>query len=361
MGIVRCFGEEDSAGESSIEVEFHDTSVHHGLHIPNTLGHTLAALSTQALALACPAQDDSTPSKVVCVNFASSDGHREWSTSLPAGEEALALAVGESWLAVATSRRLLRVFSVAGLQRAVLSLPGPIVCMAGHGGKLLLAFHLAMGIPGEQSIGYGLLAIDRRSPVGYEWLAGPQPLPLGPECDLSWAGFTDEGTPSTMDSSGLMQLQVKPGLWYPLVDTRQNVKGKSDHYFIVGVSELERVVRCVLCKGARYPPTVPRPNLALLDAHLPLCDAGNEKSQLEESLILSRLQSTKFAGGARQTLTFDESEALEKAERTIRESLMKMFAVSHVAIWWKGSLSHLFCWSILVAVGVPGGSGLACR
>lgn len=150
MGIVRCFGDEAAGGNldssaGSIEVEFHDTSVHHGLHIPNTAGHTLAALSTQALVLACPAQDESTPSKVVCVNFASSDGHREWSTSLPVGEEALALAVGEGWLAVATSRRLVRLFSVAGLQRAPLSLPGPVVCMAGHAGKLFIAYHLAMG------------------------------------------------------------------------------------------------------------------------------------------------------------------------------------------------------------------------
>lgn len=46
----------------------------------------------------------------------------------------------------------------------------------------------------EQSIGYALVGIDRKSPIGYEWLANPQTLPLGPECDLSWAGFSDEGT-----------------------------------------------------------------------------------------------------------------------------------------------------------------------
>ena len=57
VGIVRCY-EEDASGENSIDVEFHDTSVHHALHIPNGLGHTMAALSTQALLLACPAQDD---------------------------------------------------------------------------------------------------------------------------------------------------------------------------------------------------------------------------------------------------------------------------------------------------------------
>ena len=149
VGIVRSFNEE----ESSTEVEFHDTSVHHGLHIPNTFGHTMAALSTQALLLACPAQEES-GSKLVCVNFAGSDGHKEWSTTLPMGEEALALAIGDSWLAVATSRRILRFYSILGLQRGMISLPGQIVCLAGHTDKLLITFHTAMGMPGEQSIGY---------------------------------------------------------------------------------------------------------------------------------------------------------------------------------------------------------------
>ncbi len=145
VGIVRCFGEEGDQGVSSIEVEFHDTSIHHGLHIPNTLSHTMAALSSSALLLACPAQEDS-PSKIVCVNFAAWDGHKEWSTTLPVGEDALALAVGDSWVAVATSRRLLRLFTTSGLQRGIISLPGPIVCLAGHTSKLMMAYHTSIGI-----------------------------------------------------------------------------------------------------------------------------------------------------------------------------------------------------------------------
>jgi chromosome transmission fidelity protein 4 len=86
VGIVKCFGEEGDQSTSSIEVEFHDSSIHHGLHIPNTLGHTMASLSSQALLLACPAQEDS-PSRIVCVNFAAWDGHKEWATTLPLGED----------------------------------------------------------------------------------------------------------------------------------------------------------------------------------------------------------------------------------------------------------------------------------
>jgi len=94
-----------------------------------------------------------------------------------------------------------------------------------------------LGMPGDQSLGYGILAIDRRSPIGYSWLAGPgAPLPLGPDCDLSWLGFTDEGMAVTLDSSGLMQLQPKPGIWFPLLDTRQNIKGFTFSFFFRGIS-----------------------------------------------------------------------------------------------------------------------------
>lgn len=65
VGMIRCFTEEDS-DESSIEVEFHEAKIHRSMHIKNYLGHTIAALSTEVLALSCPASDDG-PSKIVVV------------------------------------------------------------------------------------------------------------------------------------------------------------------------------------------------------------------------------------------------------------------------------------------------------
>lgn len=66
-GIIKCYNSEDGR-ESSIEVEFHDSSVHHPIHINNYLQHTLAALSTKALALAC-SESEETPSKLVVVRL----------------------------------------------------------------------------------------------------------------------------------------------------------------------------------------------------------------------------------------------------------------------------------------------------
>ena len=46
-------------------------------------------------------------------------------------------------------------------------------------------------------------------------------------------------------------------------------KGKSDHYFVLGVSEKYQNIRCVLCKGSYYPPTTPRP--AVTEIPLQVC------------------------------------------------------------------------------------------
>lgn len=91
VGIVRCY---NSAGEdSTIDIEFHDTQVHHNFNMVNALGHTMATLSAQALLLACPAEDDNSPSKIVCVHLASWDNHKEWSTSMPAGSSSSTLDI----------------------------------------------------------------------------------------------------------------------------------------------------------------------------------------------------------------------------------------------------------------------------
>lgn len=65
--MVRCFTSEDG-DECSIEVEFHDVTIHRSMHINNYLRHTIAALSPLALALNCPSSDD-TQSKLVVISL----------------------------------------------------------------------------------------------------------------------------------------------------------------------------------------------------------------------------------------------------------------------------------------------------
>lgn len=63
--MVRNFSLDDEKDDGgSIEVEFHDAAVHRSMHINNYMKHAIAALSTQVLALSCPASEDG-PSKIV--------------------------------------------------------------------------------------------------------------------------------------------------------------------------------------------------------------------------------------------------------------------------------------------------------
>jgi hypothetical protein len=50
----------NSEEEQSINVEFHDTATHHSIHVNNTLGHSLADVSSSAALIACEG-DENTP------------------------------------------------------------------------------------------------------------------------------------------------------------------------------------------------------------------------------------------------------------------------------------------------------------
>lgn len=55
VGIVRGYNDEQ---DNAIDVEFHDTAVHHTMHLTNSLEHTMADLSQEAVLLACPSTDE---------------------------------------------------------------------------------------------------------------------------------------------------------------------------------------------------------------------------------------------------------------------------------------------------------------
>ncbi|XP_019626005.1 PREDICTED: WD repeat and HMG-box DNA-binding protein 1-like isoform X2 [Branchiostoma belcheri] len=321
VGVVKCYNSEE---ENSIDIEFHDTSVHHSMHVTNHLNHTLAALSDQAALLACEGTDDS-PSKLVCLHFSSWDNSKEWTTAMTDGEDIQVLAIGQGWVSVATDNRLVRVWTVAGIQKDVISIPGPVVSMAAYGTQLLVVYHMGTGIPGDQLLGAQLLEVmgKRRRKV----MEGH--LPINPKSTLTWIGFSAEGTPVTYDSSGVVRMMNR-GLgcsWTPVANTRSHCKGKSDNYWLVGVNENPQQLRCIPCKGSTFPPVLPRPAVTVLPFQVPLCELNTDKSQLEESFIRSRLFSGHFQFLSSQGWEVDD-HARADVQREQDDTLMKLFALA---------------------------------
>ncbi|XP_011171190.1 WD repeat and HMG-box DNA-binding protein 1 [Solenopsis invicta] len=279
VGMVRCFSSEDGE-ECSIEVEFHDVTIHRSMHINNYLRHSLAALSTQALALSCAASEDG-PSKIVVIALQGwGSGNKEWILDLPEGEESECLAAGDNFIAVATSRRNLRLFMIGGTQREILALPGPIVTMNGLGNHLVIAYHAGIGPTGDQNINLLWIQIQ-----GVHLRSQTLTLPLSPASDLMWLGLSDARSPTIMDSDDIIRIYDKRSCqWRVLCDANVQGKGRADHYFIIGVSEYERNMRCILCKGSYYPPTTPRPIITEVPLSAPLCEPESEKTEKERKL-----------------------------------------------------------------------------
>nr|CAD7427825.1 unnamed protein product [Timema monikensis] len=303
VGIVRC----SNVPEDVIDVEFHDTSVHHALYIKNYMHHHIASLTQHALVLACEAEDG--PSKLVCVLLNCWDGTREWQVDLPEGEGALCVALGEGWLAAATDTRMLRIWTLCGSQREVVTLPGPVLCLAGHKHKLIVVCHVGIGVAGDQNVSYCVMNLIRGQ------MSPWQPLPLTPGSTVQWIGFSDEGTPFMMDSTGSVRMLSSKGFWLPVLDTKTHVKGKSDHYFILGVSEKFQNIRAVLCKGSHYPPTTPRPPVVEIPLQVGLGDVTTERGQLEEIFW-------------RSTLTGPSIPDPTDLEKAAKEAIIKLFALA---------------------------------
>lgn len=321
VGIIRCYNDEQ---DNAIDIEFHDTSIHHATHLPNSLNHTMADLSTEAILLACESTEE-LASKLHCIYFSSWDANKEWTVDMPKDEDIEAICLGQGWAACATSALLVRLFTVGGVQKEIFCLPGPVVSMAGHGEQLMVIYHRGTGFDGDQCLGVQLMELGKKK----KQILHGDPLSLTKKSYLVWVGFSAEGTPCYVDSEGIVRM-LNRGLgntWIPVCNTREHCKGKSDHYWVVGIHENPQQLRCIPCKGARFPPTLPRPAVAILPFTLPYCQVTTEKGQMEEQYWRSVVFHNYVDYLSKNGYELDEN-AKSQPVKEQQELLMKLFALS---------------------------------
>ncbi|XP_015373408.1 PREDICTED: WD repeat and HMG-box DNA-binding protein 1 isoform X2 [Diuraphis noxia] len=300
----------NTADENVIDVDFHDSTIHHAFRIKNVLGHTIAAMCQEALVLGCETQDN-TPSKLVCVLLNSWDGKREWTVDIPDDDDICGLAVTSDWIAVASVSRLLRLFTLGGGQREIISIPGPIVAIQGSRDRLVVVHHCGAPIPGEQNLRYCVYKIDSSVEAicsGY--------VPLFPKSTLRWVGFSDYGSLCILDSAGTLRMLIK-SYWSPLCYVDNTWNDTTNHYFVIGVSEARQDIRCILCKGSYYPSTTPHPFLNEIPWQIPLCDLNQEKGELEEKFWRSNIALS----------ILPEEEGLQY-DKELKTTFLKLFAMA---------------------------------
>lgn len=77
---------------------------------------------------------------------------KEWNLSVPTGEEIVCIACSNNLISLGTTAYFVRVCSVFGIQKAIFSVPGPIVAMSAQNDNLMIAYHAAAPKNKDQSI-----------------------------------------------------------------------------------------------------------------------------------------------------------------------------------------------------------------
>ena len=286
-------------GPRVVEVDFHDASravTRGGGRVPilnDYFGFDLGALGPRGALYSAPPSPGA-GCVVVFRPFAAWAGGGEWSAELPDGEAVVGLAAGSSFSAVATSARLLRLFSTAGLQTACVAVPGDIVAVAAQGGALAVAFHAhAPAHPADQGLGLALFDGCAGTSVG----PASTPLPLSRRATLAWLGFSEEGLLAAYDSAGVMRVRPLGGLaavggsgaaaalatapaaagpaasdaasahWTPVFDAAVARKG-TEVFWPVGLAG--DALHCVVCKAGALAEPGERPLVSLEPLHAPV-------------------------------------------------------------------------------------------
>lgn len=340
VGIVYAYNSDE---ERSIDVEFHDLTFHHSIHMTNMLNYTIADLSTTCLLLASNGDDqedaadplDQQKARMYCMLFNTWDEMKEWQVTLPQEEQFDCITAGQTFVAAVTNLRYLRVWTIGGIQTMIRCVDGPSINLSSFDNYLMLLYHQASQHPQDgQSINCIVLKVDHRGRTRAHMIPQPVPVALSPKSTVYWAGFTDEGTPCVVDSDGIIRVYKNHfgSGWFPICATKQQANGKSDNFFIIGLSEIQSQIRCIYCKACRYPDTVPKPTLTILSLQIPLCELGDDlnggsmKSKYEEECIRNR-----WLGSLLKRLSldnYDVEDSLDQSEKQVINSLIKLFALA---------------------------------
>lgn len=232
----------------------------------------------------------------------------DWTVSLPAGEEAECVVAGRQFVAVASSQRLLRIFSPAGLPIAIISLQGPPIALAAHGDELAVVWHSGNGIEGEQLLSYSVFNVPERCDLA----SGSLPLA---NADLIWLGYSKSGQLGAFDSSGILRIRTPQfgGSWTPVFMSSAERKG-NEEYFIVGISHKE--MYCIIGNAGTFPQVHPKPIVSMLPFEIPIASIDPSAAQIESQLLSSNLH---------LSTAHDLGENTGDAELTADRCALKLF------------------------------------
>lgn len=277
--------------ENRVEIRFTNTATNKNETFPDRLGFVMGTLGEDGAAFASPPEDVDPNKEVlhrkgsVLLYHAFSGAHHlqgineTFRVTLGDGESIQALAVGKGFVAAATDKKLLRIFSSTGIELSVTWLRGPVVCMVALNNLLAVVYNAQLPLQETPQ-----LALDFYE---FDWLAGCRgslllsnlPVPLSNKATLEWIGFDcDNNLLTILDSQGMMSalLRCNGWQWMPILNIPEVRKSIDHKYWPIMIKNNKLVY--VLLNGESKPAVYPQPVVSVKTFRAPLVHELNSKA-----------------------------------------------------------------------------------
>lgn len=200
--------------------------------------------------------------------------------TLSDGEAAQAVAVGRGWVAVASSRNLLYIYSCAGMPCATFALAGPVLALSGNDSLLGVVYHGGKNMQADlYEINWqtGCRCKSLVSGIALPLPAQPKPVPsnapvpVPAEQSLTWMGFdVDNHLLMVVDGQGMLWSLARCAgwQWVPVLDIHYVRKSTEHIYWPVQVKFNKLVY--VLLNGESRPAIYPQPVVSTRPLSVPV-------------------------------------------------------------------------------------------
>ena len=319
----------DETTYHAIEIEFADVNTGRPIRFNDYTGFTMAAMDIHGALFASPEVKEKggkvTSSTISYRPFDAWAPQSDWTMTLDEGEEAQAVAVGSTFVAVATSKRMLRIFTTSGIQARVMMLRGPVLSMHGLISELAVLYHspTSPGADGSQDVHFEWLDVDQKATIASGSVC------MTPASKLEWVQLTDTGFLAIMDSGGIVSLYSPgaaqtSGYWAPVMDIKSLEKEKKMHKrdWLWPVAIQKDDIIGVLVKEEKRYPDVQSPTIAKFPLSMPLLSGTSAE---EEAFVRNTLHTDRQAVMA---VDEDDEAAVDAARMQLEKTLLQQINVA---------------------------------
>uniref|UniRef100_A0A0N4ZMN4 Mcl1_mid domain-containing protein n=1 Tax=Parastrongyloides trichosuri TaxID=131310 RepID=A0A0N4ZMN4_PARTI len=290
-GIVKIISE---GNDSYVEASFHDISVHGEFIIDNTFNNfTMGDISDKAIVLASTRDNKKNESKLFVKYFAAWDTNsRDWEVCFENTDESIVnIALSDNYIAIATSFRYVRIYSLAGVQLNIFCYNGPMVTMIMNDEVLVVARYDSGAIFNEHDSGIEYsLKMDFHFYTTVTKCSKSFPITLSPSSNLQFLLFTPDCNIILMDSKyNFFIFHVVSTTWIPVKTSTSIVTSDGNSIFPLFVTlSSSYELRYIYTSGEKYPLVIQKNAPQITTLEFPLNDKETDRFELENQLLMNK-------------------------------------------------------------------------